>query len=191
VGKHSVGEADDGDAAGFQNAVDFGEDGFGVLEILDGDGVQNCVEGLVGEGEELVLVEVLDEKVDEFGIFCEFCFVHAVSFDVGKFDIIGEMGNPATHHVEDAGVGVEAIAVEFGELLDEAVIDVGDEAGGVVEEAIVGFVLFGALGGVEEHGFDLIFTFLSLGLVWEMWDAGKVGQGSIFEILEFSYAAFN
>ncbi len=50
-----------------------------------------------------------------------------------KGHLWGEMGDPGTHHIEDAAVGFEAIAIEMGELVDESIIHMGDKSGVGIE----------------------------------------------------------
>lgn len=76
-GEAAVGEGDDADAAGGQDAGDFGEDVQGLGEVLDGDGDGDGVEFVVVVGEGGVAVKVVDQVVGEGWVALEFLGVHA------------------------------------------------------------------------------------------------------------------
>jgi hypothetical protein len=41
----------------------------------------------------------------------EFFRIQTMTFDVGKFYLLWQVRNPAAHHIKDAGIWLEAIAV--------------------------------------------------------------------------------
>ena len=139
-GEHAVGEGDDEDAVVLEDAVDLPEGLHRAGEVLDGDGDDHGVEGIVVEGELDAAVDVVDDVGGEVWVVDHFGGVKAEADHLGLGVAGGPVGTPTAHEVEDVGVGGDEVLEEAAHGGDGAVVDVDDEAGIGVEVAVVGIV---------------------------------------------------
>lgn len=89
-----------------------------------------------------VLVQVLHHRLGQLRVLPQLLGVHAEAHHPVRFVIFRVVRDPAAAEVEDGRVGRaacrESFGVKLGEGCDGGVVDVGDEAGDVVEEGVVG-----------------------------------------------------
>jgi hypothetical protein len=63
-----------------------------------------------------------------------------MSFDVSKFYLLWQVGDMTAHHVKDPGIGLEAIAIQIRQPIDEAFVNMSDKTGLGIKQLVAAIV---------------------------------------------------
>jgi hypothetical protein len=127
--KHAIRKADNHDALGLEDAVDFGENGFGVLQILHGYCIQHCIKALIRQRQLQILIEILHKVMIQPRIAGQFFCIQSMPLHMRKLHLIRQVRYPTAHQIQNTHLRFEAIAIELGQRIDKALIHMGDKAG--------------------------------------------------------------
>ena len=99
----------------------------------------------------MVLVEVLQPVAIESRVGRELLFVEAVPDHPLEGLLLGEVGDPAGHQIQDDGVLRNALGVEGGQSRPKGLIEVVDEPRFGIEEDIIGTIPLASLGLLQHQ----------------------------------------
>ena len=133
--KASIRERTDERPSWAQHAGHIGEHFYGSGEVVDGNAAHHCVEGLVGERQAGLGVEVVDDGSPCQGVRIELVRVHPEHREVRGWG--AEVRDPRTHQIEHVA-GDPKFVIEGTDRSDGLVVEVGDQARPRVETRIAG-----------------------------------------------------
>ena len=110
------------------------------VQVVYRDSIGDNIKGVVLVGEDRIHIQILDNIVREGRVARKFAPVHAKARNASSFVVLGEMADPTAAHIKYCYIfvprGRKVLLVELFQGLDCAVVDVGNETGGVVEDRI-------------------------------------------------------
>ena len=100
---------------------------------------------MLNQGDDLVLVEVLQPVLIETGIGLKLSLIHAMADDTVITDIIRKMTDPRRAKIQDRRAGRKTISVELGQTRAESLIQMMNKSWLAVEDTVIFTVKLEAL----------------------------------------------